>query len=175
MEIVDARSALLSNYEVLSVLREQLATREEDNNNSNNKNNSKSKRKNTKKVAENVKTIEFETLSYLNGSPSSTQTDTQVVGLTTALSKWTLTKAEKLQIVNIRPRQIVEIHMLIEECDERFDVDTLEEMLALVRQHLPRDDDEEEEEEEGEEGDEEAEDTAHDNDITMDDATTTTV
>jgi hypothetical protein len=51
MEVVDARSALLSNYEVLSVLREQLAAREEDNN---------SKRKNNKKVAENVKTIEFE-------------------------------------------------------------------------------------------------------------------
>jgi hypothetical protein len=65
---------------------------------------------------------------------------------------------------------------LIEECDERFDVDILEEMLVLIRQHLPRDDDDEEEEveeDEEETGEQIAQDTVHDNDITMDDATTT--
>ncbi|KAI9592052.1 RNA polymerase Rpb4-domain-containing protein, partial [Syncephalis fuscata] len=112
---------------------------------------------------------------YLNNTPSSTQTDEQVVQLTTALGAWSLTKAEKLQMINIRPRQIVEIHMLIEECDERFDMEALETMLATVRQHLPRDDDneEEEEEEDGENTDnnmaEDANGDSHNDDVAMND------
>ncbi|RKP06630.1 RNA polymerase II, partial [Thamnocephalis sphaerospora] len=130
MEIVEGRVALLSNYEVLAVLRDQQQVRGD-----------AGTTIASNRTAENVKTVEFETLSYLNDSPCATQTPEQVAELMSALSQFALTKAERLQILNLRPRQAVEIHMLIEECDERFEMNTLEAMLELVRKHLPRDDD----------------------------------
>ncbi|ORX90441.1 calcitonin gene-related peptide-receptor component protein-like protein [Basidiobolus meristosporus CBS 931.73] len=128
MEIVQTRSALLSNYEVFSLLKEQENER---------------KQQVQHKHPENLLTIEFEVVQFLEGTPSGTQTPEQLADFLESIKDFGLTKAEKLQILNLRPRSAVEIHLLIEECEERFSQERLEELINLVAEKLPRDDDEE--------------------------------
>ncbi|KAI9366355.1 RNA polymerase Rpb4-domain-containing protein [Pilaira anomala] len=137
MLIKNVRSALISNYEVLKLLEE-----------------SQEAQKQVQAVdpsveyPEHLRTVQFELTEYLKGTPCSTQTPEQIANFLQALSKYELTKAEKLQILNWRPRSTVEIYLIIEECEERFSEEDLEEMLDSIISTLPRDDDEEEEEEE---------------------------
>jgi hypothetical protein len=120
----------------------------------------------------------------LDKSACSTQDEQQVLAFLEAMKKWQLTKAEKLQILNLRPKTPVELHIvsphytrfvfftfiiatckwpiyifncfkqLIEECEERYSGEQLEELLEVIMQVLPRDDDyvAEEEEQQQEEG-----------------------
>jgi hypothetical protein len=48
----------------------------------------------------------------LEKSPSSTQDEEQVYNFLTAMKRWELTKAEKLQILNLRPKTPVELHIV---------------------------------------------------------------
>ncbi|GAA5794978.1 RNA polymerase Rpb4-domain-containing protein [Helicostylum pulchrum] len=140
MHIKNIRSALISNYEVLKLLEEsQEAQKRVQNADS------------LVEYPEHLRTVQFELTEYLKETPCSTQTPEQVSDFLQALSKYDLTKAEKLQILNWRPKSTVEIYLIIEECEERFSEEDLEEMLNSIITTLPRDDDEvEEEEEEGE-------------------------
>ncbi|KAJ2160573.1 hypothetical protein GGF46_002169 [Coemansia sp. RSA 552] len=136
MEIVDRQAALITNYEVLLVLREE-----------------EERHKDVKasrhfKYPENVNTLKFEALKYLGSTPCTTQSGEQIAQLKAGLAGHGLTKAEVLQIINLRPRKLVELHPIIEECDERFEEAGLEDLLGLILEALPRDDDEEEAEEE---------------------------
>lgn len=67
--------------------------------------------------------------------------------LMTFLNKFELMKAEKLQIVNSLPRSMVHLYGLVEECDQRFDEETCESILAKVSELVPQQDVEEGEEE----------------------------
>ncbi|CAO3675279.1 unnamed protein product [Umbelopsis vinacea] len=136
MEVVNARAALLSNYEVLQLLNERMETQKQ-----------RQKEYPNIEYAENLRTIQFEIKTALEKSPSSTQDEEQVYNFLNAMKRWELTKAEKLQILNLRPKTPVELHILIEECEERYSPEQLEELLELILQLLPRDDDQVEEEE----------------------------
>lgn len=50
-----------------------------------------------------------------------------------------LTKAERLQICDLAPTELVEIHLIVEECESRFTDEELEEILAAVRRSLSTD------------------------------------
>lgn len=55
----------------------------------------------------------------------------------TALKKYNLTPAESLMMVNLRPTTPVEVQLVVEECEERLTEEQVEELAALVAQHLP--------------------------------------
>ncbi|KAK9767783.1 hypothetical protein K7432_002119 [Basidiobolus ranarum] len=131
MEIVETRSALLSNFEVLSLLKEQETER---------------KQQAQHKLPENLLTVEFEVLQFLGETACATQSQEQLTNFLEAVKSYGLTRAEKLQILNLRPRSAVEIHLLIEECEERFSQERLEELIQLVKKTLPRDDDDDDNE-----------------------------
>ncbi|KAL0074685.1 HRDC-like protein [Phycomyces blakesleeanus] len=143
MKITNACAALLSNYEVMALLDERQNIQIE-------------LQRNDASIEypENLRTIQFEVTEYLKTSPCSTQTPAQLKDFLDALKPFKLTRAERLQILNLRPKSAVEIYLIIEECEERFSEDDLENMLNIIITTLPRDDDEveEEEAEEGEEG-----------------------
>ncbi|KAI8371468.1 HRDC-like protein [Radiomyces spectabilis] len=144
MQLKKARAALLSNYEVLSLLNEQ-------------QNIQKAQQLENPNIEypEHLRTIQFELTEYLNNVPCSTQTPAQIKRFLEAFQKYDLTRAERLQILNLRPKSAVEIYLLIEECEERFSEEDLEGMLFHILETLPRDDDVVEEEDvEGEEMDE---------------------
>ncbi|KAJ2392625.1 hypothetical protein GGI05_002624 [Coemansia sp. RSA 2603] len=143
MEVIDRQQALLSNYEVFLVLSEEDARQKD----------VKSKRR--VRYPENVTTLMFEGLQYLNDTACTTQSAEQIRDLKEALAAYELTKGEILQIINIRPTQPVELSYIIEECGDRFEVADLEEMCEIVCEKLPRAD--ESDEVDGENGEDEQE------------------
>ncbi|CAG8721076.1 18814_t:CDS:2 [Acaulospora morrowiae] len=110
---------MLSNYEVLAVLREM-----------DDKQKDQARANPNIKFAENLKTIQFE-------SPASTQTPEQIESILDSLKKYNLTKSEKLQIINLRPQNLVDLELIIEDCEDRFQVDTLREMIYVIGTKLP--------------------------------------
>lgn len=113
MEVKDPRCAFLTNSEVLSVLKDV----------------EQSKLKDMRKH----NTILYETTTYLKSTAAAGQTEANAKKLTLDLQKmYKLTPAEILQILNLRPKSNVELAMIIEECDERYNEDQLNEMLELI-------------------------------------------
>lgn len=47
-----------------------------------------------------------------------------------------LSRAEALQLLDLRPSQLVELHLLIADCEARLEQEHLEELLTIVAQHL---------------------------------------
>lgn len=112
MEILEVSSILLSNKEVLLHLQGQ-----------------KEDRKKISmaigrdiKVAENVYTVEFETVSYFENECDGLGklTIEGLEYLMTHLSTIPLTKGERLQIINLLPTTEVELYLIVEECEERL-------------------------------------------------------
>ncbi|GJE97655.1 RNA polymerase Rpb4-domain-containing protein [Phanerochaete sordida] len=146
MEVVDRRSALLSNYEVLTLLRElesdHLAKartalrikKEEEASGSPVKHHVVQE-----EVCENLRTIEVEAIQYLAAEhqPTGAQSDDGIVQLTKKLSAYDLAKAEKLQIVNLAPTEPVELYVIVEELEDRFG-DRIDDMLQTVRSSLTK-------------------------------------
>ncbi|KAH8916770.1 hypothetical protein BT69DRAFT_1339822 [Atractiella rhizophila] len=87
---------------------------------------------------ENVASVEHATISYLSNPslPTTRQSPRLIASLLRQLEAYALTKAEKLQIVNLMPRELVDLHVIVEELDSRFGPDQIASLLALVSSHL---------------------------------------
>ncbi|OCH90417.1 hypothetical protein OBBRIDRAFT_793281 [Obba rivulosa] len=142
MEVINQRAALLSNYEVLSLLRElesdhlartktALRIKKEE------------EQAGTKthapqeEICENLRTIEVEAIQYLSADfqPTASQSEAGIAQLTKSLSAYELTKAEKLQIVNLAPTEPVELYVIVEELEDRFG-ERMDDILSLVKSSL---------------------------------------
>ncbi|KAF8495703.1 HRDC-like protein [Russula emetica] len=139
MEVVNPGAALLSNYEVLQLLREleadhiartriaqRLKKEEED-----------AAAATGHPVSENLRTIEVEAIQYLSADyqPTRVQTAQGIQRLTKDLAPYGLTKAEKLQIVNLTPVEPVELYVIVEELEDRLG-NCMDEVLGVVRSSL---------------------------------------
>lgn len=85
-------------------------------------------------VSENLRTIEVEYLTA-DYQPTRVQTAEGIERLTKSLAPYGLTKAEKLQIVNLTPVEPVELYVIVEELEDRLG-NCMEEVLGLVRSSL---------------------------------------
>eukprot|EP00041_Stephanoeca_diplocostata_P034569 m.1185402 g.1185402 ORF g.1185402 m.1185402 type:complete len:195 (+) comp24544_c1_seq40:312-896(+) len=139
MEIINANSALLSNFEVLSLVQETA--------------------KNLKGSGddasggggiENLNTITYELDSYLSRMPSSVQSKEIVIDFLEKIRKYNFTKPEKLQLLNFRPKSEVVFLRLVDGGEERYSSETIDEVLHLIADILPEVPEEAEELEEGE-------------------------
>ncbi|XP_030156646.1 DNA-directed RNA polymerase III subunit RPC9 isoform X2 [Lynx canadensis] len=99
MEVKDANSALLSNYEVFQLLTDLKEQRKESGKNKHNSG------------QQNLNTITYETLKYISKTPCRHQSPEIVREFLTAMKSHKLTKAEKLQLLNHRPMTAVEIQL----------------------------------------------------------------
>lgn len=88
-------------------------------------------------VSENLRTVEVEAIQHLSADfqPTSSQSPAGITQLVKDLAPFELTKAEKLQIVNLAPTAAVELYVIIEELEDRFG-DRMDDILALVRTSL---------------------------------------
>ncbi|KAJ3092617.1 hypothetical protein HK102_005109 [Quaeritorhiza haematococci] len=136
MEVLEVRSAELSNSEVEMFLKDMDAHRRED---------LASSQKGSE--YQDLLTVEFEVLQYLSKSPSSNQTMEEVSKYMKSINKFHLTKGEKLQMVNLKPGSLVELYLVIEECETRFSQEQLEEMIQITQEIWPPPETEEVEEE----------------------------
>ncbi|XP_037092786.1 DNA-directed RNA polymerase III subunit RPC9-like [Pollicipes pollicipes] len=122
MEVLDANSAILCNYEVYELLQDIK------------KGSSNKKKKNQLK---NLATITYQTMKFLDGTPCKNQSESCIKEFMQAIAKFKLTKSEKLQLLNTRPTSAVEIQLIIDESEERLKDEEVEQILEVVRTTLP--------------------------------------
>ncbi|KAL0577365.1 hypothetical protein V5O48_004617 [Marasmius crinis-equi] len=128
MEVIDARSALLSNFEVLGLLRElenehiartktALRVKKEEEDAGTN-----SSKRADAVTPENLRTIQVEAIQYLSAEyqPTQSQSNEGIRRLMNGLRQHDLTKAEKLQVVNLAPTTPVELYVIVEELEDRL-------------------------------------------------------
>ncbi|KAK0086542.1 hypothetical protein PV325_002990 [Microctonus aethiopoides] len=130
MEVVTERSAFLSNYEVLDMLKSI-------------KENKKQKTRNQ------LATITYQTIRHLEDTPCKKQTPEIIKNFMTAIEPFKLTKCEKLTILNLCPKTAVELQLIIEDSEERINEEEIKALLDLVVTHLDDCENEEEPMEEG--------------------------
>ncbi|KAF8922168.1 HRDC-like protein [Mucidula mucida] len=149
MEVVNAQSALLSNYEVLSLLRELEADhlsrtktavrikKEEEAAGVVSNIIPGEKHPSNVEIIQNLRTVEVEAIKYLSADYQVVhlQTDESVSKLVKTLSGYDLTKAEKLQIVNLAPKSLVELYAIVEELEDRLG-GSMEELVAEIKSTL---------------------------------------
>jgi len=142
MEVINQRAALLSNYEVLTLLRElesdhlartktALRIKKEE------EQSGMKIHAPQEEICENLRTIEVEAIQYLSADyqPTVSQSEAGIAQLTRSLSAYELTKAEKLQIVNLAPTEPVELYVIVEELEERLG-EQMDDILNLVKSSL---------------------------------------
>jgi len=148
MEIVDADSAVLSNFEVLSYLREEK--------------NERSQKQNKNK--DRLLTLILEAIKHIENTPTSLQEEVHVKNFVETLQNLCteenilLSKNEFIQLLNLRPKSAVEIQLIIDNSEERLTEDQVDKILDIVST-LPGDEEalEDAEQEVGDEEDGEGE------------------
>ena len=92
---------------------------------------------NVDEILENLRTMELEAIQYLSADyqPTRQQSDASIQRLVKNLSSYNLTKAEKLQIVNLAPTEPVELYVIVEELEDRLG-NRMGEILGIVRNSL---------------------------------------
>ena len=118
MEVLNKTAAMLSNYEVLQILEEYA--------------NEKKDKSKMSKRDQHLSTVTYETIKYLNETPSVNQNQETIQKVVRLLEPFQLTKAEKLQLVNLRPTTPVELSLIIEESEERISEEQIDEILDIV-------------------------------------------
>lgn len=58
--------------------------------------------------------------------------------VTRAPQPFKLTRAELVQVLNLAPASEVEVHLIVEECEERLNEEQMDAFLQVVGRHLPR-------------------------------------
>ncbi|GLJ33104.1 hypothetical protein SUGI_0666250 [Cryptomeria japonica] len=149
---LDANAGLLSNFEVMDLLRSRGATQD------------------PLGSFGSATRSECQVFDYLVQSPAGTLTREIVREFLLKAEKFSLTKAERVQVLNLRPSTAVEVHMIIEDCEERMSSSTVDEFLEMVKSSLPPPPmkPQVEDEEENDEADEENDEADEGNDVEMD-------
>ncbi|KAJ7441771.1 RNA polymerase Rpb4-domain-containing protein [Mycena galericulata] len=150
MEVVNPRAALLSNYEVLTLLRDleadnlartktahRIKKEEEASGLVSTVPAGGGKDPTVVEVSENLRTVSFEAIQYLSAEyqPTSSQSPEAITRLVKSLEPYGLTKAEKLQIVNLAPQNHIELYVIVEELEDRL-AERMEEVISQVQASL---------------------------------------
>ena len=86
-----------------------------------------------KRSQSNWATILYETQKYLEERPAALIPGPDAIRpLLIQLKQFNLTKSEKLELVNHLPTSLIELQLLVEESEERFSEDQMNEMLNIV-------------------------------------------
>ncbi len=127
MHVIKANAGLLSNYEVYLLLKQEHTTRSQ-------------KLMATSQAADfqDLYTVEFEAIRYLEtSSPAVHQTPEHISAFLKAVEPFRLTKAEKLSLLNMRPVAVVELFMIVDECETRLSADEIDQLLQTIQTYLP--------------------------------------
>lgn len=129
MEVVNENSAMLSNFEVYGLLTDIQAGRGQNKPN---------------KHQQQLATITYETIKYLETKPCKHQSEESITKFMKELQSFNLTKAEKVQILNLCPTTAVEIQLIIEESEERLTEEQIYKLLDIIVKYNPTEADQEE-------------------------------
>lgn len=125
MEIINKNLALLSNNEVYILLKEK-------------EQKYLSKKQSSKKnKPANIPFIISDSLKHLESTSCTHQNEDIIKNFLSKCSQFELTRVEKLQLLNQRPTNAVELQLLIESSEERFTLEQMDEILDFINQTLP--------------------------------------
>jgi hypothetical protein len=117
MKIVEENLGLLSNDEVLAVLKDREADKQP--------------------VVSRATPSEIQAYTALLDHSSGSFKDREALqAFIDGVKPYGLTRSEIVQLINHRPPSVVEIFLCIEDCEERFSEQQIEELLSLVHTHL---------------------------------------
>lgn len=86
----------------------------------------------------NLANIVYSTACYLRNTPCTVQSDAVIEKFNKVLEEeFDLTKAERLQILNLRATTDVEMQLIVEESEERFSDDEMKKLCDIVSKVLP--------------------------------------
>ena len=77
--------------------------------------------------------IADQVLTYLDETPCAEQTRDSIRSFMDTVERFNLTRAEVLTLVNTQPQTLVEIHLIVEECEERLTPAQTAELLELCK------------------------------------------
>jgi hypothetical protein len=141
MEIINARAATLTNYEVFRFLKEQKDSIKPVK--------GKKEKGSKQQMNKSLLTVTLETLSWLEDSPAGVQEEHHVKEFAQQLSEMCqeskddcgrslqLSKQEVIHLINHRPGSAVEIQLLLENSEERFTEEQVEKLIQIVEECLP--------------------------------------
>eukprot|EP00095_Tigriopus_kingsejongensis_P001069 snap_masked-scaffold631_size122145-processed-gene-0.26 protein:Tk01069 transcript:snap_masked-scaffold631_size122145-processed-gene-0.26-mRNA-1 annotation:"calcitonin gene-related peptide-receptor component protein" len=130
MEVVASQEALLSNLEVLHFLREERQRQF----------GGRPGHKATPHRSSGANaTILLETLAHLEAQACAQHTSEALSDFLEAVKPFGLSESEVLQLANQVPSSDVELHLLIEECEERLSEAQIERLLEIVSKCLTSD------------------------------------
>lgn len=119
MKVKEANSGLLCNFEVLNLLRSRGASQE------------------ALASVGSVTSFECKVYDYLSQTAAGTQTRETLQKFFREVEQYALTKAERLQVANLRPSTAVEVHLIVEDCEERFSSEKVNQFVEIVGSCLP--------------------------------------
>ncbi|KAJ3054209.1 hypothetical protein HK097_002432 [Rhizophlyctis rosea] len=136
MEVVELRAALLSNAEVFQFLKDL-----------------ENQRKDPALVRagkvshkedgfQDLNTVEYEVLKYLDKTPCQVQTNEQIQEFLSKVQSLELTRGEKLMLINLRPKIPVQLITMIEDMAERLNETRQQELLDIIRETFPYEEEE---------------------------------
>ena len=125
MDIKCVNGGLLTNIEVMEILKEKAEIRLKASSA-------------TQLEFQNREAVTSKVLKYGERMGYVKYTSTGIASMLSQIKalNYGLTEAELMQIGNMLPRQVVELHPLIEDCDKRFDEKKLENLLETISNAL---------------------------------------
>ncbi|KAB2578693.1 hypothetical protein DIS24_g3096 [Lasiodiplodia hormozganensis] len=137
MKVLEKQSSVLTNWEVLNIVREQKAEYE----GSDGAGRTRPMPSNLNRILTDVEAQLTEASSPLAGSHKYRESAIRTLFVKTKEAGFEIEKAEMLMIFNLRPKSLAELDTIMEELDGRYDETKQEELLAIVRECLgPLDD-----------------------------------
>ena len=85
-----------------------------------------------------VAVLSEQVLGYLDKSGCCNQSREALRGFMEAVQPFELTHMEMLALANTPPASIVEVHLLVEECEERLSPERVLDLLRICRTLLPK-------------------------------------
>ncbi|XP_033216770.1 DNA-directed RNA polymerase III subunit RPC9 [Belonocnema kinseyi] len=113
MEVLKECTAYLSNYEVLNILQSMKSNKKQ-------------------KSEQQLATITYQTIKYLENTPSSKQSPEKIHNFLKAVEPFKLTKCEKLTLLNLCPKTALEIQLIIEDSEERLVEEEVDSLLQII-------------------------------------------
>lgn len=123
MEVLNPGVTMLANWEVYSLLCDIR--------------DGKNREQKPLSSQPNLANIVYSTSCYLRNTPCTVQSDAVIEKFNKALEEFDLTKAERLQILNLRATTDVEMQLIVEESEERFDDEEVKKLCNIVSKVLP--------------------------------------
>ncbi|CAF4958698.1 unnamed protein product [Pieris macdunnoughi] len=121
MEIINANTAFLSNFEVMQILQQL-------------KDNTQKKHKREASLA----TVTYETVRYLQDTECQHQSSEKIRNFLESIKSFKLTKLEKLMMINTPPRTELEIQLIVQESEERLSENDVKQIIGAANENFPQ-------------------------------------